>query len=173
METPSVTDWLNTAFAGAALLLSSISLIWQWKTARPKRPETIRIRTEAHGADVWELKIKVEHVSHAAGLYCTVKAITPGAGVFPADSVPWISGDLGGALIASPWQDWTVAKEFKGTTQLSSPMEHASDKAEASVIFGITWPEGAPHFGEIEVGLTDGNTAFPFKRQRFRVRPTR
>lgn len=101
-----------------------------------------------------------------------VKAITPGAGVFPPSSLPWMSGDLGGAVFMSPWQDWATAKEFTGTSQLSSPMEHAKDKAEATVTFGLTWPKGAPSFGEIEVALTDGNTAFPFKRQRVRIRPT-
>jgi|GEM_PF-6873731 len=172
MEGSSVTDWLQTGTGALALLLSIISLLWQWSSSRPKRAEVLRLNAETPVAGIWELSVSVENADNGTQLMCHLHLKTKGGGLFLPDLLGYLSDNTSPYVLMMPSKDWASGFGLATGNNMSVAMRHDRQSGRAGATFGVAWPGSVvPAYAEVEIRITAGDLKRPIITERRKIGP--
>ena len=119
MSQPSVTDWMQAIGSIAALGLSGISLVWQWRTARKAKGNRLTCEATRFGPEIWRMVVSFEadHRSSPPKLVLKVRNPRPETALASSSLVRHRTNEAGIAIT-----DVGLVLDLKPTRKLTVEM---------------------------------------------------
>jgi hypothetical protein len=132
MGQPTITDWLQAAFAGAAFLLAGGSLIWQAVTRYSADQDRLTVEVEREGPGYWILLVsyRPKDRANAIELTCTLLGEPSAAVLFNHDNFPMIHDGHGNYSL-----DFAGGFALPGQRTISGEMVHQRPPSTSAILW--------------------------------------
>lgn len=143
MGAPLITDWVQTAIAGAGFLMAAGSLLWQWRTSHVSSKPDMAAEALEEGDGVWHVWLYISQAPRSTTLSVKVTVLTRGGALFDVNALPPVRGnDLLLNLLRSP--DFEQAHFQPPVRTLEVKVSHDVPHAPGPCAqFGLRLPVGS------------------------------
>ena len=143
MGAPLITDWVQTAIAGAGFLMAAGSLLWQWRTSHISSKPDMAAEALEQADGVWHVWLYLSQAPRSTGLTVKVDLLTRDGTVFDVEALP-LSKRYDPMIFLIPRPDFGQAHRQPSVRSLEVKVSHDEPHAPgASVQFGLRLPSGS------------------------------
>lgn len=171
MEMPTITDWIQAVTALLALVLATISLVWQYRSSRAANELDVIVEASQFDEGVWSGLVIVAKPPRSEALSVKLKVLHPKSGrLFNPDDLP-IETPESSYILRIPGPDFSKRDRLAKVKVLEQALCHQdAPSGGVAALFGLELPRNC-EAARLHVSIFGADRRRPLVSRKMLISP--